>query len=125
MTDQTFTTTSDPSDFTVDQVTAYLKDLTDQAERDRVLTAEKNGKARTGILSGYSEAPAETPAEGDGTTPGLDTSKAQTVTEAGANQAELVGEAYEKGYHGHVPSRDGDNPVDLTLAGVTGQNKDA
>lgn len=120
MTDQTFTTESNPADFTVEQVNAYLA-TADEAERTRVLDAEKSGKDRSTV-----KAPeATTPPEGDGTTPGLDTSKAQTVTEAGANQAELVGEAYEKGYHGHVPSRDGDNPVDLTLAGVTGQNKDA
>lgn len=38
----------DPSDHTVDEVTAYL-DSADDAERDRVLAAERAGKSRKGI----------------------------------------------------------------------------
>ncbi|NKV28219.1 hypothetical protein GS921_00285 [Rhodococcus hoagii] len=41
----------DPADFDVDEVNAYL-DGADAAERERVLQAEADGKARKGILSG-------------------------------------------------------------------------
>ena len=109
MTEQTTEgTTYDPADHTVDEVNAYLDENPDQ--REAVLAAEAEGENRKGIVEG----PHSTPTEGDG----------QTVTEAGEGATEPEGEAYQKGYHGFVPSRDGDNPVDLTLAAVTGQ-KDA
>jgi hypothetical protein len=111
MTDEQY----DPSAHTVDEVNAYLADA-DEAERTRVLEAEAQGKNRTTV-----KAPESTD---DGTTPGLDTSKADTLQEAGEKAIEPQGEAYVKGYFGHVPSRDGDKPMDLTLAAVTGQ-KDA
>lgn len=92
----------DPSNYTVDEVNDYLKsDTTTDEERARVLQAERDGQARKGILGDEA-----TSTEGDAT----------TVTESGAPEA--VGEAYQKGYHGFVPSRDGDNPEDLTLQGV-------
>lgn len=40
-----------PDDRTVDEVNAYLADA-DQAERERVLQAEAEGRGRRGILSG-------------------------------------------------------------------------
>jgi hypothetical protein len=107
----------DPNDYTVEQVNEYLATASDE-EKARVLEAEKAGQGRVGIV-GKDEP------QGDGTTPGLNTSKADTVAEAGEKATEPEGEAYAKGYFGHVPSRDGDKPVDLTLAGVTGQSKDA
>lgn len=129
---QTFTTESDPADFTNDQVNAYLATVTDEDEARRVLEAEKSGQGRVGILDGpHGYADAEgglkmgQPAS-DGTTPGLDTSKADTFQEAADKATESEHAAYAQGYFGHVPSRDGDKPVDLTLAGVTGQSdKDA
>ena len=105
----------DPSGYTVEQVNEYLSTASDD-EKARVLDAERTGHARKGILG-------DEPQD-DGTTPGLDTSKADTIQEAGAKVPDLEGEGYRKGYIGHAPSRDGDNPVDLTLAAVTGQ-KDA
>lgn len=127
MTEQTFTTTSDPKDFNVSQVEAYLA-TADEAEVTRVLGLEtgEGGKDREGVKNA-AEARTESlrvDPDGTGTTPGLDTSKADTFTEAADKATEPEGEAYQKGYFGHAPSRDGDNPVDLTLAGVTGQ-KDA
>lgn len=110
------TSTFDPNEYTVDEVNDYLADNPDQV--GTVLDAEAQGKARTGILEG----PHATPAD---PTPTVDTGKADTVAEAGEKAPVQVGEKYEKGYEGFVPSRDGDNPVDLTLAGVTGQNQDA
>lgn len=105
-----------PTDHNVDDVNAYLA-TADEAERERVLKAEAEGKARSTV-----KAPEATE---DGTTPGLDTGKADTFDQAASKAVEPEGEHYAKGYIGTVPSRDGDNPVDLTLAGVTGQNKDA
>jgi hypothetical protein len=119
MTEQQFTTESDPADFTVDQVNAYLA-TADEAEQKRVLDAEASGKNRSTI-----KAPDGDQADqGDGTTPGLDTGSADTLKQAAAKATEPEGEHYQKGYLGYAPSRDGDNPVDLTLAAVTGQ-KDA
>lgn len=101
-----------PSDHTVDEVNAYLAEHPD--ESGAILTAEEDGQARKGILEG----PHATPAE--------DTNAPQTVEQAGEAQTVPAGEKYEKGYEGFVPSRDGDNPVDLSLAGVTAHlNKDA
>lgn len=52
----------DPAGHTVDEVLAHLGEA-DDAERERVLAAEKDGKARKGVL----EAPAAAPsAGGDG-----------------------------------------------------------
>lgn len=118
--DVTMKAGGDPGDYTVDQVNAYLETVTDDAERARVLGAEQDGQARKGILEGTHTAP--TP---EGEKPGPDT-KAETFSEAAAKVQPVQGEKYEKGYDGYAPSRDGDHPVDLTLAGVTGQNdKDA
>lgn len=91
-----------PSDHTVAEVNDYLASA-DETERTRVLDAEAADKGRTGV-----QAPSVS-TEGN----------SQTVAEAGANAVEASGEAYEKGYHGFVPSRDGDKPEDLTLAAVT------
>ncbi|WP_182704177.1 hypothetical protein [Thermomonospora cellulosilytica] len=45
----------DPADHTVDEVNAYLADV-DLAERERIIQAEAEGKARRGIISGpYSD----------------------------------------------------------------------
>ncbi len=44
------TADSDPADFTVDQVNAYLDSGVDDGERDRVLTAERSGRGRVWIL---------------------------------------------------------------------------
>lgn len=113
MTEQQFTTASDPSDFTVDQVKDYLATLDgDDAEVQRVLEAERTGKARVSLLEAIEGTP-----EGDGTTPGLET-KAATFQEAAEQALEASGEAYEKGYFGYVPSKDGDHPEDLSVAGV-------
>lgn len=101
-------TTYDPSDYTVDEVNQYLDENPDQT--GTVLDAEAEGKARTGILEG----PHATP-----------NTEGATFDQAAANTTEPEGEAYRKGYHGFVPSRDGDNPQDLTLAGVTGQNQES
>jgi hypothetical protein len=106
MTEQTdfITGESDPKDFTVDQVNAHLADA-DEAERERVLALETgpDGKDRSTVKAPESEP---------------DTNAPQTVQEAGETQTHLEGEKYRKGYDGYVPSRDGDNPEDLTLAGV-------
>lgn len=109
MTEQTPEGQFDPSAHTVAEVNDYLA-TADETERQRVLDAEAAGQDRSTI-----KAPSSTSTEGD----------AQTVTEAGANQAQTVGDQYDKGYVGHVPSRDGDNTEDLTLAGVTGQNQES
>lgn len=95
---------SDPKDFTVDQVNEHLA-TADQAERERVLALETGpeGKDRVGV-----KAPEDEP----------DTNAPQTVTEAGETQTHLEGAKYRKGYDGFVPSRDGDNPEDLTLQAV-------
>lgn len=129
MTDETF----NPNDHTVDEVTAYLATAS-QDEVDRVLAAETGdgGKDRQGVKDA-ADARTSTllvdpdgtgQVQDDGSKPGLDTSNADTLAEAGAKHTEAQGEKYQKGYDGYVPSRDGDEPVDLTLAGVTGQ-KDA
>lgn len=103
----------DPSEHNVDDVNAYLKDA-DADERERVLKAEAEGKDRSTV-----QAPADDADQGDdGATPGLDTGSADTFQEAAAKATEASGEAYEKGYFGHVPSKDGDNPEDLSVAGV-------
>lgn len=99
----------DPSDYTVDQVNDYLADA-DDAERERVLDAERTGKNRVGIVGEQAE-PTDPSTQGG----------ALPVTEAASEPQ--AGEKYEKGYEGYVPSRDGDNPVDLTLSAVT--SKDA
>lgn len=99
----------DPSEHTVDEVNEHLA-TADDAERERVLKAEAEGKNRSTVKA---------PESGDGTTPGLDTSSADTFDQAAEKATEPEGEAYQKGYFGHAPSRDGDNPVDLTLAAVT------
>lgn len=108
--------TYDPSAYTVDEVNTYLDENPDQVET--VLAAEGGAdEPRKGIIYGRHGTPE--PSE-DGTNTG-----GQTVAEAGANATEPEGEGYRKGYHGFVPSRDGDNPQDLTLAGVTGQNQES
>lgn len=100
----------DPNDYTVDEVNAYLADASED-EKARVLQAERDGQARKGIVG--DQEPTSGPSTEGGALP---------VTEAAS--APQAGEKYEKGYEGYAPSRDGDNPVDLTLAAVTGQ-KDA
>lgn len=106
MTEQTNEGTFDPADHTVAEVNEYLA-TADDAERQRVLDAEKDGQNRSSVKA-----------------PTTDTGSGQTVTEAGESATEAEGEKYQKGYEGFAPSRDGDNPVDLTLAGVT-KNQDA
>lgn len=116
---QTFGPESDPADFTVDQVNAYLAGLDgDDAEVQRVLAAEKDGKDRKGITEAIEGAP-----QGD-EKPQV-TTEAKTFSEAAEDAVESRHEAYAQGYFGTVPSRDGDNPVDLTLAGVTKSDKDS
>jgi hypothetical protein len=44
------TVDSDPADFTVDQVNAYLDGDLSDVERDRVLDAERGNRGRVGIL---------------------------------------------------------------------------
>lgn len=100
MTDEQF----NPSDHTVDEVNAYLADA-DDAEKARILDAEQAGQGRKGIVGGDETRVTET--------------KAETFDQAAEATAEPDGEKYQKGYDGYAPSRDGDNPVDLTLAGVT------
>lgn len=92
---------SNPADFTVDQVNAHLASA-DQAERDRVLALESgtDGKDRSTVQA-----------------PAVET-KGETFQEAAANVTTSPVEAYRQGYFGEVPSRDGDNPEDLTLQGV-------
>lgn len=104
MTNETF----DPNDHTVDEVNAYLASA-DDAEKARVLEAEQASQNRKTI---------------DGNTERVTETKAETFSVAAQAVPEAQGEKYQKGYDGYVPSRDGDEPVDLTLAGVTGQ-KDA
>lgn len=103
----------DPNDHTVAEVQEHLATLDPEGdEYAAVLQAERDGKNRVGIV-------------GDDETP-----QGETTTEGGAKSPEdsaspePEGEAYKKGYHGFVPSRDGDDPVDLTLAAVT-KNQDA
>lgn len=120
MTDEQQTTMKagdNPDDFTVDQVTAFLA-TADDAEKARVIEAEKHGQGRKGIVGEDEPAPEAEPES----KPTVDTSKADTVEQAGAKHTEAQGEKYQKGYDGFVPSRDGDNPVDLTLAAVTGKD---
>lgn len=124
MTDeQTMKAGDDPKDFTVDQVNAYLAgDDVDEAERRRVLEAEKDGEGRVGILDGpHGYADSEGGLKGGEPTEGakVTETKAETFDQAAARHTEAQGEKYQKGYDGFVPSRDGDNPVDLTLAAVT------
>lgn len=126
MTDETKMQAGDnPDDFTVDQVNAYLA-TADQDEVDRVLAAETGdgGKDRQGVKDAADARTSSllVPPTEDDTKPGVDTSSADTVTEAGAKHTEAQGEKYQKGYDGHAPSRDGDEPVDLTIAGVTGKD---
>lgn len=47
-----------------------------------------------------------------------DEMKAPTFAEAAEQVPSVEGDKYEKGYDGFVPSRDGDNPEDLTLPAV-------
>lgn len=75
--------TYNPADHTVDEVNAYLADA-DEAERTRVLDAERDGKARTGIL-GSTDADA---AEGQTPVP------------------EATRQAFAQGYLGHSPARE-------------------
>ena len=77
-----------------------------------------HGQKGTDTYIGYSEFVTLT---GATTVAVLDTSKADTFDQAAEKATEPEGEAYQKGYFGHVPSRDGDKPVDLTLAAVTGR----
>ena len=108
MTDEQF----NPSDHTVDEVNAYLA-TADEAERQRVLDAEAADKNRSTVKAPEADPEAK-----------VTETKAETFSAAAEATSEPEGEKYQKGYDGFVPSRDGDNPVDLTLAGVTGQ-KDA
>lgn len=58
----------DPAQHNVDEVRAYLDGTTDEAERQRVLDAERNGKARSTILDAYTVDAATAEAEqGDDT----------------------------------------------------------
>lgn len=111
-----------PSDHNVDDVNAYLETASDD-ERARVLQAETEGQSRKGILEG-THAVKVAPEDQDGGAPKVTETKAATFKEAAKAASEPEGEAYQKGYMGYAPSRDGKDPVDLTLAGVTGQ-KDA
>jgi hypothetical protein len=43
---------NDPGDFTPEQVSAFLT-TADDAERERVLAAERDGKNRAGVLKAY------------------------------------------------------------------------
>lgn len=141
--------TYNPADHTVDEVNAYLADA-DDTERQRVLDAEAGAeKPRTGITEGPHATSADegdsasvenqsTDAEGNliGSDPVTGGPAEQghttepslvgaTFQEAAENATTSSGEAYEKGYFGYVPSKDGPNAVDLSVAGVTGQSKDA
>lgn len=95
-----------PSDYTVDEVNAYLASA-DSDEVDRVLAAEAADKNRSTVHG-----------------PSV-TTQGDDFATAAAKATPSTGEAYEKGYFGEVPSRDGDNPEDLTIQGVTGQNAGA
>lgn len=102
MTDEQF----NPSDHTVDEVNAYLADA-DEAERQRVLEAEKADKDRSTVKA--PEAP-DAPQ-------GQPELQARTLKDEGKRVPEAEGEKYEKGYDGHSPARDAGE--DLTLAAVT------
>lgn len=133
MSDETFTTESDPKDFTVPQVNDYLAGVTtDEDEARRVLEAEKAGEARVGILDGphgYADDQgglkmAQPASDGQTGDEGA-TTEAKTFQDAAKDAVESRHEAYAQGYFGTVPSRDGDNAEDLTLAGVTKSDKDS
>ena len=114
MTEQNQAEQFDPSAHTVDEVNAYLADA-DEAERQRVLQAEADGKDRATVKA--PEAHEDAPQADEGTKP--KETKAETFKEAAKHVPQADGEKYQKGYEGYVPSRDGDNPVDLSLAAVT------
>lgn len=69
MADGTMVAGDDPADYTVDQVTDFLKGADDD-ERRRVLEAEQDGQARKGILEGpqATQDGPEVTGEGDGPT---------------------------------------------------------
>lgn len=85
-------------------------------------TSTPDAEQNDGAVKDEQVAPEDTP-ETDGTeqAPNGPTTASATFSEAAETVPHLDGEKYQKGYQGHAPSRDGDNPVDLTLAAVTGQ----
>ena len=111
MTEQTpETETYDPSDQTVDQVNEHLATLDPEGdEHARILQAERDGKARVGILG-------DEPDPEDAETPQGTDLKAETFSEAAKNVPVAEGEKYAQGYSGHSPARA--NGEDLTLAAV-------
>lgn len=107
MADETY----DPSEHTVDEVNEHLATLDPEGdEYAAVIQAERDGKARVGILGDEPE---------DETTPDADDKpelQARSLKDEGQRVPEAEGEAYQKGYAGFSPSRDAGE--DLTLAGV-------
>ena len=87
------------------------------------MTAKKDQNVEDGI--GQSSNPGTdaltgAPANADGTT-----TQGGTFQEAAENATTTTGEAYEKGYFGYAPSKDGPNAVDLSVAGVVKAAQDA
>lgn len=98
--------TYNPNDYTVDEVNAYLADHPD--EREAVLAAETDGKARKGILEADA-APAE---QGDADGTADTTTKGQTFAEA----AENVAHQEAVGYVGTSPERERTGRADKGLS---------
>lgn len=110
--DQTTTPGYNPADYTVEQVNDYLK-TADDAERERVLEAERDGKARTGIVGdGSDDSPEGEGLAGTGNPNDLATPSTSGVDSEIAHQegtpealAKLADEATEQGYLGTTPEK--------------------
>jgi len=102
-------TAYNPNDYTVDEVNAYVADNPD--ERDDVLAAEREGKARKGVLEAGEPAPEGT-TQGDADGTADTTTKGQTFAEA----AEAVAHQEEVGYVGTSPERERTGRADKGLS---------
>jgi hypothetical protein len=102
----TMATAYNPNDYTVDEVNAYVADHPDEAEA--VKAAEREGKARKGILDAGEPAPEQGDANGTADT----TTKGQTFAEA----AEAVQHQEEVGSVGTSPERERTGRADKGLS---------
>jgi len=106
-------TAYNPNDYTVDEVNAYVAEHPD--ERDAVLAAETEGKARKGVLEAGEPAPSDPAAgteQGDAAGTSDTTTKGATFAEAAAQ----VTHTDDVGYVGTSPERERTGLADKGLS---------
>lgn len=99
----------EPSDYTVDEVNAYLA-TADDTERSRVLGAETAGKGRVGILHATTRAP-DAPAQAPDAPRDTET-RGQTFVAAASAATPDDGQ----GFYGHSPERERTGRADKGLS---------